>query len=86
VSNAEREQTLSSIQQKDVQVVLTSDRDMAGEKYGPMRAYLSATFYPAARFGEVIILERIPAPMSYGAPPEGLLTHRVTIRREVNWP
>ncbi|HUK91333.1 MAG TPA: glycosyltransferase family 39 protein [Blastocatellia bacterium] len=59
VTKAEREQTLRSIQEKDVRLVITSDRDMAGERYKPMSEFLQNQFKPTARFGEVLILERV---------------------------
>jgi hypothetical protein len=80
VSNAEREQTLSSIQEKDVQLVITSDKDIAAEKYEPMRAYLSSRFVSTARFGEVVILQRNPEPSV------ALYSARLACRRQPGLP
>jgi hypothetical protein len=62
VTKAEREQTLASIQEKDVRLVITSDRDMEAERCKPMREYLDANFHSSARLGDVVILERGPSP------------------------
>jgi hypothetical protein len=60
VSRSEREQTLASIQQKNVQLVITSHRDMEAEKFRPLSQYLERNFRPSTQIGEVVILERVP--------------------------
>jgi hypothetical protein len=59
VSPAERARTLDALQTEQVNLILTSDRDMAAERYAPLREYIERDFRQAATFGEVIILERI---------------------------
>jgi len=59
VSAAERARTLEALRTEQVNLILTSDKDMAAERYAPLRDYIEQTFRPAATFGEVIILERI---------------------------
>lgn len=59
VSPAERARTLDALEAEHVNLILTSDRDMAAERYAPLRDYLERNFRPAATFGEVIVLERI---------------------------
>ena len=58
VSPAERARTLEAIDAGRVNLILTSDRDLAAERYAPLRDYIEQNFRPAATFGEVIILER----------------------------
>ena len=57
VTKTERDQTLASIKDKNVQLVITSDRDLAAERYKPMKDFLDLNFRLAARFGEVDLLE-----------------------------
>jgi hypothetical protein len=59
ISPAERARTLDALETEHVNLILTSDRDMAAERYAPLRVYLERHFRPAATFGEVIILERL---------------------------
>ncbi|MEN3332656.1 MAG: hypothetical protein V7641_2021 [Blastocatellia bacterium] len=59
VSPTERARTLEALEAEHVNLILTSDRDMAAERYAPLRDYIERNFRPAATFGEVIILERI---------------------------
>lgn len=59
VSPVERARTLDALRTEHVNLILTSDRDSAAERYAPLRDYLERNFRPAATFGEVIILERI---------------------------
>jgi hypothetical protein len=61
VSPAERARTLDALEAERVNWILTSDKDMAAERYAPLRDYIERNFRPAATFGEVIILERIQA-------------------------
>jgi hypothetical protein len=58
VTDDERASTLKAIDEKRVALIITSEKDIAAEKYAPMRDYLAAAFVPAERFGEVLILKR----------------------------
>ncbi|HEU4391986.1 MAG TPA: hypothetical protein VFV34_29640 [Blastocatellia bacterium] len=58
VSTAEQGRTLSSLEENRVAVVITSEVDLAAEKYEPMRDYLAQNFRTAATVGDVLILER----------------------------
>jgi hypothetical protein len=58
VSPVERARTLDALETEHVNLILTSDKDMAAERYAPLRDYIERNFRPAATFGEVIILER----------------------------
>lgn len=58
VSSAERARTLEALANENVNLILTSDKDMAAERYAPLRDYIEHNFHAAATFGEVIILER----------------------------
>ena len=58
VSPAERARTLEALDAEHVNLILTSERDMAAERYAPLRDYIERNFRPAATFGEVVILER----------------------------
>jgi dolichyl-phosphate-mannose-protein mannosyltransferase len=60
VSAAERARTLEALDANHVNLILTSDRDMAAERYAPLRDYIERNFRATATFGEVIILERLP--------------------------
>jgi hypothetical protein len=58
VTDAERAETLRSIDEKKVELILTSQRDIEAERYEPMRRYIDESFQESRRFGEVILLER----------------------------
>lgn len=58
VSEDERAATIRALEEKGVKLVLTSELDLASERYDPMRAYLSAHFRPTRHIGSVLILER----------------------------
>lgn len=58
VTDLERAETLTSVDEKKVELILTSQRDIEAEKYEPMRRYIDENFQESRRFGEVIILER----------------------------
>lgn len=58
VSEEERAATLRALEERGVRLVLTSEQDLASEKYEPMRAYLSSNFRPSRRIGSVLVLER----------------------------
>ncbi|MFL6274267.1 MAG: glycosyltransferase family 39 protein [Blastocatellia bacterium] len=60
VSAMERARTLEALDANHVNLILTSDRDMAAERYAPLRDYLERNFHATATFGEVVILERLP--------------------------
>jgi hypothetical protein len=59
VSEAERAATLKSLGEKQVNLVVTSDRDVAAERYEPMREYVDRNFRVSKVAGDVVILERI---------------------------
>jgi hypothetical protein len=58
VSEAEKARTLQALTDESVRLIVTSDRDLAAERYTPMREFLLGNFYSARRFGETLILER----------------------------
>jgi len=58
VTDLERAETLTSIDEKKVELILTNERDIEAEKYEPMRRYIDENFQESRRFGEVILLER----------------------------
>ncbi len=58
VSDTERAETLRSVQEKDVCLIVTSRKDMDAEKYPPMRNYISENFTLSKEFGEMLIFER----------------------------
>lgn len=59
VSPAERVRTLDALRTEQVNLIVTSDRDLAAERYAPLRDYLERNFRQTETFGEVVILERI---------------------------
>ena len=59
VSPAERARTLDALEREHVNLILTSERDMAAERYAPLRDYIERNFRATASFGEVVILERL---------------------------
>lgn len=58
VSDQDRAETLAALEQRGVQFIVTGDRDLAAEKYQPMRDYIETNFNLRHDFGEVVILER----------------------------
>jgi len=58
VSNQERAQTLASLDARRVGLIVTSERDLAAETYGPMRDFINENFKSRRSFGEVLVLER----------------------------
>lgn len=58
VGQREQEETLRAIDEKHVSLIVTSYKDVAGEKYQPMREFIAANFGPSKQFGDVLILER----------------------------
>jgi hypothetical protein len=59
VSDEEKARTLAAIKEKNVYLVITSDKDLAAEKFAAMREYLSRGYFQTSRIGEVVILEQI---------------------------
>jgi hypothetical protein len=57
VSPAERARTLEAIRDKGVRLIVTSQKDLAAEKYEPMRNYIADNFKLTKQVGEVLILE-----------------------------
>jgi hypothetical protein len=58
VSEEEKGRTLNAIKERDVRLAITSEKDLAAEKYEPMREYLNDNYRFSKRIGDVIILER----------------------------
>ena len=58
VTPEERAATLERIDKSPIKLIITSDEMLAAEKYGPMRDYIERNFRTAARFDDVLILER----------------------------
>src|SRR5262249_1092274 len=58
VTETERLATLQALQQQQVQLIVTSRRDLEAEKFAPMRDYINENFKLTREFGEVLILER----------------------------
>ena len=58
VTDDERASTLRAIDEKQIDLIVTSEKDLAAEKYAPMRDYIAGGFEPAERFGEVLIFRR----------------------------
>jgi hypothetical protein len=59
VSDAERAATLKSLEEKQVNLIVTSERDLAAERYEPMREYIDRNFKLSQVVGDVVILERV---------------------------
>lgn len=58
VSDDERADTLKALGEKQVDLIVTSEKDIAAEKYGPMRDFISGEFEIAKQYGDVLILRR----------------------------
>ena len=58
VTEEERAATLDRIDKSPIKLIITSDEILAAEKYEPMREYIERNFNTAARFDDVLILER----------------------------
>ena len=58
VSDEEKNRTLAAIKEKDVRLIVTSDKDLAAEKFTAMREYLNGNYIESKRMADVIILER----------------------------
>ena len=60
VGEEEKRATLASLRQRDVRLVITSDRDLSAERFEPMRSYLKEGYAETKRIGDVLVLERRP--------------------------
>jgi hypothetical protein len=58
VKDAERIATLEALKREQVNLIVTSNKDLAAEKYQPMRDFISENFKLSREFGETLILER----------------------------
>jgi hypothetical protein len=58
VKDTERAATLEALQRQQVNLIVTSSRDLAAEKYQPMRDFIEQNFKLNKEFGETLILER----------------------------
>jgi hypothetical protein len=58
VKDAERAATLEALKRQQVNLIVTSSKDLAAEKYQPMRDFISENFMLSREFGETLILER----------------------------
>jgi hypothetical protein len=58
VTQEQRAATLERIDKTQTKLIITSDEILATEKYTPMREYIEKNFTEAARFDDVVILER----------------------------
>jgi hypothetical protein len=58
VTQEERAATLERIDKSPIKLIITSEEMLAAEKYQPMRDYIDRNFKTAARFDDVLILER----------------------------
>ncbi|MBI3654377.1 MAG: hypothetical protein HY231_25395 [Acidobacteria bacterium] len=58
VKDAERAATLEALQRQRVGLIVTSRKDLAAEKYQPMRDFINQNFTLSREFGETLILER----------------------------
>jgi hypothetical protein len=58
VKDTERAATLEALKSQQVNVIVTSARDLAAEKYQPMRDFINENFKLSREFGETLILER----------------------------
>lgn len=58
VKDAERAATLEALTGQQVNLIVTSNRDLAAEKYQPMRDFIDENFKLSREFGETLIFER----------------------------
>lgn len=58
VTAGEQATTVETLDRRHVNLIITSDRDLAAETYAPMRNYIAQHFEPGRRIGKVLILER----------------------------
>jgi hypothetical protein len=59
VTDEEKERTLAAVERNQVRVVVTSPRDLAAERYQPMKRLLETQFAESLRVGDVVVLERV---------------------------
>ena len=59
VGDEEKSRTLDALKEKNVYLIITSVRDLAAEKYTPMREFMSRNYFESRRIGEVVILEQV---------------------------
>jgi hypothetical protein len=57
VSDDEKSRTLAAIKERNVNLIVTSEKDLAAEKFTAMREYISSNYDLSNRIGDVIILE-----------------------------
>ena len=58
VTDDERAETLKSLNEKQIDLIVTSEKDIAAEKYPPMRDFIAGEFETAKKYGDVLILRR----------------------------
>jgi hypothetical protein len=58
VKDAERAATLEALKRQQVDLIVTSNKDLAAEKYQPMGDFINQNFTLSKEFGETLILER----------------------------
>ena len=58
VTDDERANTLRAIDEKHVDLIVTSEKDLAAEKYAPMRDYIADGFELTNKYGDVFILRK----------------------------
>jgi hypothetical protein len=59
VTEADRAGTLEALEEKGVSLMITNEKDLAAERYQPMKEYIGRRFYLTRQVGDVLILERI---------------------------
>jgi hypothetical protein len=59
VTDRERAETLGALEEKRVELIVTTDRDLRAERYDPMREYIESKYRIDRQFGETMMLERI---------------------------
>lgn len=57
-NEAERIRTMEMLTEKSVELVLTSDEALAGERYDPLLAYLTNEFHRSVTIGKIVVLEK----------------------------
>ena len=60
VSDEEKARTLAAIKEKNVYLIITSDKDLAAEKFTAMRDYIGRYYILSKRIGDVVILTASP--------------------------
>ncbi|HET9530688.1 MAG TPA: glycosyltransferase family 39 protein [Blastocatellia bacterium] len=59
VTDSERAETLRALEERRVELIITTDRDLRAERYDPMREYIESNYRIDRQFGEAMMLERI---------------------------